>query len=191
MHAIRVAVVVGSLVHCCPGQAAENESYFIPAQGRLIIPHLNMGNEIYFVELQRVGSAYTFNLLGPSVTKITPAAGDSWASAAQILGTWKLADDASTTLDLQADGSFTLTLPADNEEPCPAGAETGKYSYNPDTGVFLPRVLTDNNAQCGFSNPTTGGEGPFRMHMATTGLEFWVYDPTDGTVPQINKLTPK
>jgi hypothetical protein len=157
MNALKIPVAAATLLLSSPGIADENESLFISSQGRLIIPHLNLGNEVYYVQLERVGANFTFNLLGPSVTNVTPAAGDSWATTAQILGNWKLADDPDINLDLEADGSFTLTLPADNEEPCPAGAETGKYSYNPDTGVFLPRVQTDNNAHCGFSNPTAGG----------------------------------
>jgi hypothetical protein len=192
MNALKIAVAAGTLSFCCFSQAAENESIFIANQGRLIIPHLILGNEVYYVQLERTGTAYSFNLLGPSVTKVIPNPNDNWATAEQILGDWKIKDDEEIELSIEADGTFTLNLPADLEEPCPAGMETGRYSYNADTGVFSPRVITDANGICGLSHPTRGGEGPFRMHMGSNGLEFWVYDPTEPPpFPQVMNLIPR
>ena len=194
MNACKLMVIAPLVIAAGTTQADENESLFIASQGRLIIPHLNVGNEVYYVELQRKGTAFTFDLLGPSVTKVTPSVNDAWASADQILGSWQLAAEgaAGPSLDIEADGSFTLTLPADSEEGCSAGAETGKYSYNPDTGVFVPRVLTDGNQHCGFSNPSQPGQGPFRMHKVSNGLELWVYDPAENEIsPEINLLVPR
>ncbi len=131
-----------ALLMICPlSQASETEEVFLSSQGKLILPHLNLDGKIYYVVLTRIGTTgYDFRLSLPTVTDVTPAAGNSppvWATSTQLIGNWKI-PDGTIKLSLNADGTFTLDTPADPSEPCPAGRETGTYKYD-STTVASPR----------------------------------------------------
>jgi len=172
--------------------ASDTEEVFLTAQGKLILPHLNIDGKIYYVELTRVGTTgYNFILSTKSVVDVTPPAPGTpnatvWATANQLVGNWKI-PDGTIKLTLGADGTFTLDTPADNSDPkdiCPAGRETGTYRYDPTTGIFATTVKTDTDGTCGFSHPN----GPTRIKPASNGLTLIDYN--NGTIEN-NSLIPQ
>jgi hypothetical protein len=178
-------LIAASGMLCASGQAAEPQAQFVNDQGMLVIPHLNLGNEIYYVQLDRTDpNGYVFSLNGGSVVKVTPAEGDDWASADEVLGEWKMEDFAGLTITFGADGSYELDHPA--EDDCTAGIESGTYGYSEDTGVLYVRVLTDGNGECGLSHP----DGPVRASRDGADLLLTIYDYTESPDPQVVRLSP-
>lgn len=165
-----IPAALSLLMLSTPSHASDTEAFFIAAQGKVVLPHLNIGNQVYYVELNRLGpSSLDFRLQTQTVTVITPGT-TVWATPAQLVGSWSPVDEATTTVTLAADGTFTLDSPADPTEspPCPAGRETGKYQYNKDTGVLVFLVATDANGICGTSHP----DGPTRIKVSGSNLQL-------------------
>jgi hypothetical protein len=157
-------------------QASDNETIFLPAQGKLVIPHLRLGNEIYYAILNRTPNAnlYQFNLENATVFKITPQPGEVWATRTQVVGDWKLAEVPGATLGIFASGSYSVTTPA--EEGCPAGTETGTWTLDERTGVFFAVAVTDANGDCGLSHP----DGAVRIKRVGANLEVIVKEVENG-----------
>jgi len=165
--------------------ASDTEAFFIAAQGKVVLPHLNIGNQVYYVELNRLSpTSLDFRLQTQTVTVITPGT-TVWATPAQLIGSWSPADEPNLTVTFAADGTFTLVSPGDPTEtpPCPAGNETGKYQYSKDTGVLVFLVATDANGICGASHP----DGPIRIRAAGTKLQLFEKDGGIETVVDLNR----
>lgn len=163
--------------------ASENETIFLPAQGKLVIPHLRLNNEIYFVILNRTSpTSYNFNLSAPTVTKITPQPGDDWATAAEVVGDWTIPALPGVTLGIFASGAYSVTTPAD--EDCPAGSESGTWTLDEETGVFFTVAVSDTNLDCGLSHP----DGAFRLKRVGANLEATISEVDNG-VQQTYSLT--
>lgn len=159
------AAMASCLIGLPAAQASDNETIFLNSQGKLVIPHLRLGNEIYFVILDRTNlGAYNFNLDGNSVTKITPQPGDDWASRSEVVGDWAFPELPGVALGIFASGSYSITTPA--EDGCPAGTETGTWTHDESTGVFMPVAVTDANSDCGLSHP----EGVIRIKRVGANL---------------------
>jgi len=156
---------------------AQDAPEFRVDQGLLIIPNIRLGDDIYYVHLRRTNPAgYVFALEPASISIITPQPTDTWATQEELIGVWSPDDQLNLRITFDADGSFLLEHPA--EEGCPAGNETGTWSYNEDTGVLLPRIETDGNSDCGFSHP----DGVNRIRKTGTGLELVLQEPPEGEV---------
>jgi hypothetical protein len=164
-------------------QASENEAVFINAQGMLVIPHLNLGNEIYYVQLRRMNpQTFDFRLIPGSVTKITPNATDKWAAVKDIVGDWVIEVQPAVSLTFEADGSYKMSGPAD--EDCVAGGETGTWNYDADTGVVTFKTVTDTNGDCGLSHP----EGVARIKTSGAKIVVIINEPTNG-IPTPEEVT--
>lgn len=172
-----------ALVGSTAASASENEPIFLTSQGRLVIPHLRLGNEIYYVILNRTPApGYNFNLAGATVTKITPQPGDDWATAAELVGDWVFPELPDARLGIFASGSYSIFTPA--EDDCPAGAETGTWTMDEETGVFFATAVTDANADCGLSHP----DGPLRVKRVGSNLEILVHEEGDNGQQQVISL---
>jgi hypothetical protein len=181
----RFSVAFAAAVMSIPvAQASDNETIFLPAQGKLVIPHLRLGNEIYYAILNNVPNpnAYQFNLQTATVFNITPQPGDAWATKAQIVGDWKMAEVAGATLGIFASGSYSVVTAA--EPGCPAGTETGTWTFDERTGVFFAVAVTDANGDCGLSHP----DGAVRIKRVGSNLQVTVKEVENG-VQQTLQLT--
>jgi hypothetical protein len=168
------ALLAASVIGSAGIQASETETIFLPDQGKLIIPHLILNNEIFYVQLNRTNpTTYNFNLDVASVTKITPQPGDDWAMASELVGDWS-ATDIEGPLGIFANGNYSIVTAA--EEDCPAGTETGTWSFDEDTGVFFARALVDGNGDCGLSHP----DGVVRIKRVGANLEVMVTETANG-----------
>ena len=163
--------------------ASENDPVFLASQGRLVIPHLRLGNEIYFVILNRTNpNGYNFNLAGASVTNVTPRPGDDWASPSEVVGDWVSPDIPGVQLGIFASGAYSVVTPAD--EDCPAGTETGTWTMDESTGVFFAVAVTDGNSDCGLSHP----DGAARVKRVGANLQVTFYEEENG-MQQIQQVT--
>lgn len=134
-------------------QAAETDALFNGATGKLILPYLRIGDEVYYVELDLVDvDQLLFKVSLTSVANVTPS---GTQDAAAIYGTWSNSD---FTLVLGDNGSYSFTN-AVSEGGCPLGTESGSFQWEPSTGVFVATPTKDNNGSCGFS----GGAGVKRV----------------------------
>lgn len=177
------SVLLATLLSASPLLAAENETIFLPQQGKLVIPHLVLGDDIYFVVLNRTNpNTYNFNLDAASVTKVTPQAGDDWASRDEIIGDWAATELPGVTLGIFASGSYSIIVPA--EDGCTAGAEAGTWTYDEDTGVFFARAVSDTNGDCGLSHP----DGAIRLERVGANLRATIVESDNGT-QQVMQLT--
>lgn len=147
------ALFAAAIMGMPAAQASDNETIFLPAQNKLVIPHLRLNNEIYYVILDRTPNpaTYNFNLVPASITKITPQPGDDWATEMEVVGDWSLPDLPGVSLGIFASGSYTAVTPAD--EDCVAGTESGTWTLDEETGVFFPIAVSDGNGECGLSHP--------------------------------------
>jgi hypothetical protein len=164
-------------------KASENDSLFINAQGKLVIPDLRIGNDTYFVILQRSNLAgYNFNLSAATVVKVTPQPGDDWASRTEVVGDWTIQEIPGVALGIFASGSYSVSSPV--EPDCPAGTETGTWTIDESTGVFFPVAKVDPNGDCGFSHP----DGVMRIKRVGANLEITLYETENGK-QVVNKVT--
>lgn len=146
-----VSTLLAAAIVASPAvNAAENEAVLNPAEGKLILPHVVVGDEVYYAQLDRIGNTYTFDVNEASVVNITPQEGDDWATAEELVGDWSLQGSADHTLTFDADGTFTAAVPA--SAGCTAGAETGTWTIDSTTGVFTTSIVEDANGVCGLSH---------------------------------------
>jgi hypothetical protein len=69
--------------------AANVDSIFYPAQGKVVLPHLKVGNAIYYVILRKVGTSNDFRLDAASVTNLSPPLSYTPASQAELIGNFR------------------------------------------------------------------------------------------------------
>jgi hypothetical protein len=184
MKRVLPALFAATLVGLPAAQASENETIFLPAQGKLVIPHLRLNNEIYFVILNRTPNpaVYNFTVQAPTITRITPQPGDDWATAAEVVGDWVITGLPGIRLGIFGSGSYSMTTPAD--EDCAAGAETGTWTLDEETGVFFAVAQSDTNGECGLSHP----DGALRFKRVGANLEAILTESENG-VQQTVQLT--
>ena len=136
--------------------ASEVESVYRGATGNLILPHLLIGNKIYYVELNLIDPAnLIFQVSKSSLVNITPAEDYIDPGPEAIVGTWIVSNELDQIVTLEADGTYTFYQPV-QDESCPPGTESGTYRWDSQTGVFTTIILQDENDECGFGN----GSGP-------------------------------
>jgi len=178
------ALLAAAVMAVPAAQASDNETVFLPAQGKLVIPHLRLNNEIYFVILERTSNPaiYNFNLLPATITKITPQPGDDWATELEIIGDWTIPELPGVSLGIFASGEYSITTPA--EDGCDAGTETGTWTLDEETGVFFPIAVTDANGECGLSHPS----GVSRMKRDGANLKILLNEEDNG-VQQVIEIT--
>lgn len=158
-----------------PVQASNTDPIFYADQGKVVIPTLKMGSQVYYVMLNRQGNTFTFNLDGPSTTLLSGNLNYTPASATDIIGTFSPADDPNIVLTFNANGTYSLSLPADpTNTDCPkGGSESGTYQYEATYGVMTHVATVDNNGECGFSHPS---QGPGRIKKVGSDLYIFFKD---------------
>ena len=161
--------------------AGNTDAYYNAETGRIVIPHLVIGDGTFYVTL-RVADEATLTFVADleSVTDITAPAeiGDTVnLDANDIVGTWGL-PDTTTTITFNSDGSYSLPhAPELDDDACPnGGLETGTYVWEPSTGILLSTTLTDENGECGLSNPRDGV--PYRIFI--NGDSMQILEKGDG-----------
>lgn len=138
-------ILAASLVLASAANAAENSTVFLEGQGTLVIPHLVLGDDIYYAQMDRANlNSFTFNLDTATAVVVTPQASDDWATALELVGNWT-AEGKDVELALDADGTYNWNGPG--------GVETGTYTLDEDTGVLFFRALEDANGEGGLSHP--------------------------------------
>lgn len=164
--------------------AAEVDAYFDSATGKLVIPHLELNNEVYYATLSLIdGATLTFRADPSTLTNITPPSVPNTSlntSASVIHGNWNI-PGTQTTVTFNADGTYRHfeVFPA-NDNECTTGTETGTYVWEPSTGLMLIRTLTDSNGPCGLSNPADNV--PYRFYI--NGNQMQILEKGDGFSPQ-------
>ena len=138
-------ILATSLVLGSAANAAENETVFLDGQGTLVIPHLVIGDDIYYTQMDRANlSGYTFNLDTTTSVVVTPKPSDDWATAMEVVGNWT-AQGKDVELAIDADGTYNWNGPG--------GVETGTWTLDEDTGVLFFHALEDANGEGGLSHP--------------------------------------
>ncbi len=162
--------------------SGDTDAYYNAATGKIVLPHLVVGNETYYVTLSLTDAAtLTFVADLQSLTDITApsAVGETVnLNANDIIGTWRLSG-TTTSVTFNADGSYSLPhAPEPDDDACPnGGLETGTYVWEPSTGLLQSTTLTDKNGECGLSNPRDGV--PFRVFV--NGNSMQVLEKGNGT----------
>lgn len=165
------ALLVLSLLILAPAYGANTETYFDAATGKLVIPHLLLGDKIYYLELSLVDSAnLRFQVTGSSVVDVTPAANYVAPAATAVVGVWAPANGMPIQITLNSDGSYRFTQP-DNQCEGNGDLETGTYQWDPKTSVFVARILTDSNGSCGFSS----SKGAYQLIVDGSSLIYRGY----------------
>ncbi|MDX1491561.1 MAG: hypothetical protein R3332_09750 [Pseudohongiellaceae bacterium] len=162
--------------------AGQTDAYFNPETQQLVLPHLQIGDSIFYATLNLADAAtLTFVADASSFEDFTaPAAvGDTVnTSADAIVGTWGF-PGSDTTITFNSDGSYSqFQAEAEDEGSCPAGGtESGTYTWAPETGVLLSNATVDNNGECGLSNPRDGV--PLRIFIDGDAMQ--ILERGDGT----------
>lgn len=166
---VKKILIMSFFLYTGSAYAANTDTYFDDATGVLIIPHLVLGGQVYYLTLSLEDAAsFTFRLNIDSIAEITPTGSGSAVSADAIVGTWtdNNNNDVSTVLEFRSDGSYTLDATLHIKDPsCSTGREEGNYSWEPSTGMLVTSVTSDTNLECGLSHPASGGSrgGAFRF----------------------------
>ena len=138
--------------------AASVAAFFDGNAGTLVIPHLEVKGKIYYATLTLTdASTLSFTTNISERTNITPPETELPinTSASAIVGTWaeEAGSSDSTYITFFEDGTYEQLQRAGDDGNCPGGYETGTWSWEPSTGLLLPRVETDENESCGLSHP--------------------------------------
>lgn len=161
--------------------AGSTDAYYNAETGRIVLPHLVIGGNTYYVTLRLADeSTLTFVADLETVTDITApdGVGDTVnLDVNDIVGTWGLSG-TTTTITFNGDGSYSLPhAPEVDDDACPnGGLETGTYVWEPSSGLLLTTTLTDENGECGLSNPRDGV--PYRVFV--DGDTMQVLEKGDG-----------
>lgn len=149
MATLRVAVLFLFFLVMPVLQAAETEALFSSATGKLIVPYLRVGNEIYYVEMDLVDPVnLLFKLSLNTAINVTPGAANPAPLKSAIWGTW---NDAKFSVTFKDDGTYRFTTTA--ASGCPVGEESGVYQWEGSTAILIATPLLDANGACGFSAP--------------------------------------
>ncbi|HTR00539.1 MAG TPA: hypothetical protein VMH83_11135 [Candidatus Acidoferrum sp.] len=146
------------------------DAVYYPATGKVVLPNLKVGNLIYYAELNKVPGTNDFRLDLTSINNLSTPPPFTTPALSDLIGTWTSSDSPTSWATLSADGTYTQYQGPKTDPNCPAagGYETGIWQYEPSTGVFSAVALTDNNGECGFSNP----QGIVRMKKVGTAIYF-------------------
>lgn len=143
--------VIPLFLACGSVGAAEVDATYSPSTGELIIPHLQVGGQVFYVQLQQQGDTLTFKVVGPTLVNITPGnAGHTNDDDASLDGVWEVEDDGSTVTFIG--NTYEIDSAPDVDE-CPnGGIESGTFTWEKSTGLVSYKVTFDANAGCGISD---------------------------------------
>ncbi|MDX1491691.1 MAG: hypothetical protein R3332_10410 [Pseudohongiellaceae bacterium] len=155
--------------------AGKTDAYFDAETGKLILPHLVIGDGTFYATLSLTNpETLTFVADFDSITDFTAPSGigDSVnVSEDDIVGVWGF-PGSDTVITLNSDGTYIIDHePELDDDACPnGGIETGTYTWEPATGVLLSTTLTDENGECGLSHPRDGV--PYRIFVSGNNMQI-------------------
>jgi len=151
MKKLTISLFVALLLTSTTSFSASVESSFNGTTGTIVLPNLVIGDQVYFLELTLLDAAtLTFRADLTTATEITPTEATASTVASDLWGTWGFTG-TDIRLVFNSDGTYTFF---EDDADCGTGPnEAGTYSWEPSTGVFIPRVTLDENADCGLSHP--------------------------------------
>jgi hypothetical protein len=181
-----LALLTSTLLLAPLAIAANVDATYLPAQGKVLLPNLKIGNLTYFAVLKKLPNANDFRLDPTSLINLTAPLNYTPAKPAELVGSFIPPDEPATLLTFKADGTYILIQGPTTDTNCVAagGPETGTYQYEPTTGVLVAQTLTDSNGECGLSHP----RGALRFKKVGADLIAMVRE--DGQNIEL-KLTPK
>ncbi len=146
------------------------DAVYYPDQGRVVLPNLKVGNQVYFAVLNKLPGTNDFRLDLTSVNNLSTTPSFTPAATSDLIGTFTSVESPTSSATINADGTYTMIQGPKTDPNCPAagGTESETWQYEPTTGVFSAIALVDNNGQCGFSNP----QGIVRIKKVGTDLYF-------------------
>ena len=146
------------------------DAVYYPDQGKVVLPNLKVGNQVYYAVLNKIPGTNDFRLNLSSVSNLSTPPSFTPAARSDLIGTFTSVESPTSWATLNDDGTYTQFQGPKTDPGCPAagGTETGTWQYEPSTGVFSALALTDANGECGFSHPS----GLVRIKKVGTDLYF-------------------
>ena len=131
------------------------DAVYYPDQGKVVLPNLKVGNQVYYAVLNKLPGTNDFRLDLTSVNNLTTTPSFTPAATSDLIGTFTSAENPTSSATINADGTYTMIQGPKTDPNCPAagGTESGTWQYEPSTGVFSAVAIVDNNGTCGLSNP--------------------------------------
>jgi len=163
------------LFQSCLGNAAEVNEYFDAAKGKIFLPNLVFGDQMFFVRLRLIptpegiaGSVLEVEL--DSVLEVTPGEG-AGSDDSLIIGTWVISGTPASEFRLQFNGDGTFEFfNGEGEEDCEPGLESGTYAWNPATEIMMAVSLSHSAVDINsFECALTGGA---RISIDGNTMEF-------------------
>jgi hypothetical protein len=177
-----LAVLGACAVAATPSFAGKTDAYFDAATGKLVLPHLAIGDSTFYATLTLTDPvSLTFVADLESLTDFTApdGIGDTVnVDEGDIVGIWGF-PGSDTVITFNANQTYHIDHEAepDEEGDCfDGGDETGTFTWEPATGVLLSTTLTDENGECGLSNPRDGV--PYRIFV--NGDSMQILEKGDG-----------
>ena len=152
-----VLAVVSVLFSSGGVSAAGVEVYFDPALNKLVIPHLNFDNRVYYATLTLTnGATLSFQADLQQLVDVTRENVPSSVNmnASDIVGNWRETEGSTVIaqVSFNSNGTYTVNQMVSTASDCFVGAESGTYRWEPTTGVMSVQISSDSNGSCGFSD---------------------------------------
>lgn len=155
------------------------DAYFVSETGVLVMPHLLVGEQLYYATLTLTDAAkLEFQANLEEITDISPPVQVGVSvnlDTSDIIGRWSTSSASTMYIEFRSDGTYEHFEKSDGPDDlgnidCPTGKESGTYKWSPSSGILLSSTKSDANGPCGISHP--GGNVPYRAFIDGNAMQL-------------------